>query len=190
MSTERELTHHKEIDGVKYICNMMPGDEAVLMEMEIVQRIGRPAAAMLSHAFLANPTAQETEDLNTSVEGLIAGGLRVFLNELEPADALAYAKRAMNGMRAEGVQGDLHGDAFGSHFRGRTMHMWRVFAWSMEVNFADFFAASHSLPLIGALVDVAKKALSAQTRIPSSAVSSSRQVVSSTRPTTEDAKPG
>lgn len=180
---------YKVIDGVKYLCKMLPGDVAIELEMELLQRIGRPATAMMSRAFLSNPNASTMDDLGTSVEGLIAGGMNVFLTELSPKDAREYMMRAMEGVEAEGV-GPVHGDAFANHFRGRMMHMKKVFVWSMEVNYRDFFSVALSHPLIGALVGSVKRAFSDQTSTPSSDGSSSRQVVSTAAKPTEEVKPG
>lgn len=184
-------TEYKEIDGVKYLCNMLPGDEAIELEIELIQRIGRPAAAMMSRAFIASPEAKSMADLGTSVEGLVAGGVSVFLNELTPKEALEYCRRLMNGVRAEGVTGDLHDPkVFAEHFRGRPSHAFSVAQWSMEVNFRDFFSESLSHPVVAGLVGAIKSVLSVQTPTRSSGESSSRQTVSMTQKPTEEHKPG
>lgn len=183
-------TEYKEIDGIKYLCKMMPGDVAIELEAEMVQRIGRPAAAMMSRAFMSNPEASGVADLGASVEGLVAGGLQVFLHELSPQEVREYMQKALNGVEAEGV-GPIHTDeVFASHFRGSTAHMRRVFLWSMEVNFRDFFSDALSHPLIAGLVRGISGALSARTPAQSSSDSSSRQTVSMTKPPTEEPKPG
>lgn len=183
-------TEYKEIGGVKYICKMLPGDVAIELELEIVQRVGRPATAMMSRAFLANPNASTTDDLGTSVEGLIAGGLNMFLNELTPKEACEYMRRTMEGVLVEDI-GALHEpEIFAEHFRGDTKNMKLVFLWAMEVNFRDFFSAAHSHPLIGSLIKAARAALKAPTPAPLSEESSSRQTVSMTQPHTVDPKPG
>lgn len=178
MGREIERT---EIGGVKYICKMLPGDVAIKLELELMQRIGRPATAMMSRAFLANPSASTTNDLGTSVEGLIAGGVNMFLNEISPEKACEYMRRAMEGVFVEDV-GALHEpEIFAEHFRGDTKNMKLVFLWAMEVNFRDFFSAANSHPLIGSLIKAARAALRAPTPKPSSEESSSRQTVSMTQ---------
>lgn len=183
-------TERTEIGGVKYLCKMLPGDVAIQLELEIVQRIGRPATAMMSRAFLANPKSSTVNDLGTSVEGLIAGGLNMFINELTPKEACEYMRRTMEGLFVEGV-GALHEpEIFAEHFRGDTKNMKLVFLWAMEVNFRDFFSAANSHPLIGSLIKAARAALKAPTPAPSSEGSSSRQTVSLTKDITADPKPG
>lgn len=150
---------YKEIGGVKYICEMLPGDAAIELHAEFVQRIGAPALGIMSGVFRGATDEDGGKAANTQVEDLLARAVAVFLQEMSPREVSSYMIRMMNGVEAEGV-GELHDQAtFAKHFRGGTGDMWKVFMWSMEVNFHDFFAACRSLPLIGDLLSGAKSAL-------------------------------
>ncbi len=186
-------SQYKEIGGVKYLCKMLPGDVAIELHAEFVQRIGAPALAIMSGVFKGATEDEEGNAAKTQVEDLMARAMGVFLQEMTPREVSSYMIRMMNGVEAEGV-GELHDQAaFASHFRGGTGHMWQVFAWSMEVNFHDFFSVCRSLPLIGDLLAAARKALKgpiselgqpSEPTESASVESSSRQTVSTVPQTT------
>jgi len=152
---------NKKIDGCNYVCAMMPATKAQKTFVEVSQRIGSPAMAMLSRAF--SPSVEEsgkiTGGLDTTVEGLVAEGLRIFLLELDPDTADRIIKTVMDGVLVEG-DGKLTDEAvFDQHFRGRVLSMYRVFAWAMEVNYRDFSDAASLNSLVPKLRAAGRTAL-------------------------------
>ncbi len=176
-------TEFTEIDGEKYVCTMMPGTKAQMTFVEMSQLIGAPAMAMIAKAF--EPVVTKDGDVKEgldahTVESLMAQGVQVFLTELTPAQSDRIIKTLMDGIKCEGV-GDLSDvKLFDAQFRGRVLTMYRVFSWSMEVNFRDFFDAALSSRIRQILQKAGAKAWSGLTSIPSSEDSSSDQGETST----------
>ena len=150
-----------EIDGVNYICTMMPATMANKVLVELVDAVGRPALMAAATGF----DGSGMSGLDTVVDV----GTKMLMERVTPESADRVCKLALHGVMAEGVKGDLFEDKyFDAHFQGRILHLWKVVSWSIKVNYGDFFCAAHSNPTVSSLVSTMSSGLNTLTAILSS----------------------
>lgn len=147
MARETEFT---EIDEQKYSCSMMPGTKGNKTLVELIDMVGRPVVVMASNALRQtkpngkDPTMGIELGIDSNLSDLVQLGTHLLFERLTPEQADATIKAVLDGVSAEGV-GDLKKkEIFDEHFRGRIWHLWKVFAWSLEVNYRDFFEGLRS----------------------------------------------
>ncbi len=165
MSRETENT---EIGGQRYICTMMPATLANKTLITLVEIIGRPAATILANAF----TEKDFGDID--IEELAGVAMQAVFERFDGERGDAIVKALLVGVRVEGINEELSTTAaFDKHFRGRILTLYKVFRWSVEVNYRDFFDVVRSSGLITKISSAGAKALSRVITTPTSSESSS-----------------
>jgi hypothetical protein len=155
-------TEFKEIDGVKYSCDMMPATKAQATLIRLVETLGRPVVVALAKG------ASGGNFGDAELDDLAQVGTSILFERLTPENADRIIKDAFHGVRAEGVGEVAQDKIFDGHFKGRLMHMYRVFGWAVEVNYRDFFDAARGNRLLGSLRARVESAVSQQTSTPGS----------------------
>lgn len=148
-------TEHKEIDGHKYVCEMMPATLAQTTFMQLVELVGKPVLFMAVGAFKEDGEHKSSPDLATLAEL----GLVTLFDRLSPEEADEVIKAVLNGVLVE-KKGDVL-KCFDEHFRGRVLSMYKVFQWALAVNYRDFVdaATSSGIPSkLAAVVETLKEA--------------------------------
>ena len=132
-------SQHKEIDGHKYACTMMPVRKASQTWIELVAVLGQPTIAAI---------AQASSDPDEEAVTAIVRGLTGVIHNLQGDVGDRLIEQVFDGIIVEGV-GPLEpwNEAFDAHFRGRIYSMYKVWGWSIEVNFKDFLAVAQLLGL-------------------------------------------
>lgn len=165
----REL-EKKEIDGVKYACQMMPATVANTTLKRLLELTAAPTLVLASGAW-----SQDKGKVPTPNHGIAPADLAdltekavTLLFDRIPGEELNNLCRdVFNGLTCNEV-GKVD-ENIDDHFRGRLLHMYKVFVWCIEVNYRDFFDAGRSLGILSWIVAMAKKAaLSRQTSTPQS----------------------
>lgn len=147
MHTPDQPIHH-EIDGVKYVCLVQPAIQANQSLIRLLRTFSAPTIALLSGA--VRGFASEKGEL--TIAGLggmdLTTGLMMLFSELTPENAQVILSDGLVGIRTEGHIEDLSDPkVFDAHFRGRIMHMYKVFAWSLGCNYRDFLDVARSVDL-------------------------------------------
>ena len=150
MSREVEL---KEIDGEKYACRMMPATVAQKTLVRLTDLVGRPVMVMIAGAI--------RDEGETELQTIAEIGTRILFERLTDDESDFVIKSVLDGVMVEGGGEVLK--SFDEHFRGRIMHLYKVFAWSVEVNYRDFIDAALSSDLKTSVKEVATKAWQAAT---------------------------
>ena len=145
MSREVETV---SIDGEKYACRMMPATKGQKVLIRLTELVGRPALVMAAGAVRGEGDVQ--------LHDLIEVGTRIIFERLTDEEADASIKDVLDGVMVEGG-GDVLKN-FDEHFRGRILHLYKVFAWALEVNYRDFFDAALSSDLKETVQEVGTKA--------------------------------
>ena len=142
-------TEHKNIDGTNYVCLMMPATVAQKTLVRLTDTLGRPLVFALSKAL---------GDEEIEVEHLADVALRALFDKLNEETSDDIIKSLLDGVEAEGVGSVSSPAVFDSHFRGRVLHLYKVVAWSVEVNYRDFFDAAATKKLKQSLQTVLTRA--------------------------------
>jgi hypothetical protein len=139
----------REIDGEKYACRMMPATKGQKVLIRLTDLVGRPALVMAAGAM-------KGEDDNVQLHDIIDLGTRIIFERLTDEEADASIKDVLDGVMVENG-GDVLKN-FDEHFRGRILHMYKVFAWALEVNYRDFIDAALSSDLKEVVEEAGTKA--------------------------------
>lgn len=144
-------TEQKEIDGHNYVCSMMSVRTSHRTFIELLRTLGRPIVSALSRA-------QESQNSDTTAMLMAAISLAMQNLDEEVTDRLI--ERVFNGVECQGVGELVAWDTkFEMHFRGRLLSMYKVWTWSLQVNYQSFLDVAQTLGLSGA-VEMGKEALS------------------------------
>jgi len=168
----REI-EYKEINNVRYICEMMPATLSTKTLIELTDVLGRPLLVSLSKGVSTDGGLDELE-----IDDLAEVSTRLLFEKLTPDNTDRIVKSVLCGVKAEGVGDMSDSKIFDSHFRGEIMHMFRVFAWALEVNYRDFFAAARSSALLSKLKKAGKRAVIQKIATQESGTSSSTETPS------------
>ena len=143
-------TETKEIDGCTYTCTMMSVRQANRTWIELCAVLGEPVVRGLARA---------SADADQQVQDLIMAAISAALRNLSEEVHERLVEAVFDGVRADGV-GELKAwePKFESQFRGRLLTMYKVWAWSVQVNYQDFLDAAQSLGL-GEVVSLGKEAI-------------------------------
>ncbi len=164
-------SEHKNIDGVDYTCEMMPGTLAQKTLVELTLLLGRPLLVSLAKGFTGEGEV-EIDELADAATLLLSERLNA-----ESSDRLI--KATLQGVTTSGAGYVAATDAaFDTHFRGRILHLYKVFAWSLEVNYRDFFDGALSSPLLEKAKQAAKRAYHRSTSTLGSGTSSTSETTS------------
>jgi len=130
-------TEQIEIDGQKYACTMMPVQTANQVFLGITATLGRP---------LVDALVSATEDGSVDAKVAIAAALARVADKLSGQVSNHLIESVFDGVHAEGI-GELKAwsPEFDDLYRGRLASMYKVFTWSIKVNFADFLDVAHGL---------------------------------------------
>ena len=123
-------TQFREIDGIKYVCTMMPATVAHKTLLQLTEVVGRPV-------LLAVAKAVGNDEL--LLDELVETGTHALFERLNPSVGEDLILDLLQGVRVEGVGELSRKDVFDNHFRGRIFHLYKVLGFSVEVNFRDFF---------------------------------------------------
>lgn len=123
-----------ECGGRIYLIRQMPPRVALPVQVYLAKTLGQP----LIKAFA-------TSELTG--EGALAMAVGMFAEKLEDTELLRTMQAVF---RFVGIQGEViricedgdHGAGIDTHFAGRNLELWQVFAKAVRVNFADFFGES------------------------------------------------
>lgn len=140
----------KTIDGHEYRCTMMRVRSAHQTFLNLCNTIGEPAVKAV---------AAGASDMDADVVRLIVVAITAAAQNLEgdPGDRLidsvfngvAYTGKSEDKEypRADGLGFELKAwdDDFEQHFGGHLLSMYKVWAWSVEVNYRDFLEGAQGL---------------------------------------------
>ena len=138
----------KRIDDEKYACRMMPATKGQKVLIRLTELVGRPALVMTAGVIRSEGEVE--------VHDIIELGTRIIFERLTDDEADATIKDVLDGVMVENGGEVLKN--FDEHFRGRIMHLYKVFAWALEVNYRDFFDAALSSDLKETVTEVATRA--------------------------------
>lgn len=159
-------TQRTEIDGVKYICEMMPATKAHKVLIELLDILGRPALVAIA-------TGAGGKGFDAGIDVIAEVASRLLTEKLTPDSSDRIIKIALDGVKAEGVGAVNEEKIFDNHFRSRILHLYKVFAWAIRVNYMDFFNAADSNPSISGVKSLLGKVSVTLTAMMSSLDSSS-----------------
>lgn len=134
----------KEIDGYKYRCDMMPVRRAQRTWIDLLSTLGGPAIEAI-----ASGMDNEEQD----AIALLTASISVIAQKLEGTVSERLIEAVFEGVSTtEGEGEDIlelkPWDAkFESHFHGRLLTLYKVWAWAVQVNYSDFLDAAQSLGL-------------------------------------------
>lgn len=140
------------IDDVEYVCHVQAAIPSYQSLIKLTGVLSPSAFALLSGAVQGFASEDGGE---LTVAGLgnmdFVTGLMMLFRDLTPETATVLMQEGFRGiatpaMRTRGV--DLaNEDELNSHFRGRLIHMHKVFAWSLGCNYKDFLAVARQVNL-------------------------------------------
>lgn len=169
---------NKRIDEVDYSCYMMPATKGQQTLIRLLEVIGRPALVTIATGF---------EDQDSSIEKIADIGSMLLMQSLTPESSDEIIMTLLDGVRCEA--GDLNDrKVFDDHFAGKIKSLYAVVVWSIRVNYADFFVAARSTPVLRAMIDRAEEALKLLTAVLKSGTSSFPETPS-TSETSSSSKP-
>lgn len=143
-------TQYKEIDGHRYSCTMMPVRKAHQTWVELVAVLGQPVVSAIGRA---------SQDQDQQVQELISSAASMALMNIDAEVADRLLASLFDGVRADGIGEWEPWDAkFDAHFRGKVFSMYKVWAWSLQVNYQDFLDAARGLGL-NEMLETGKSAL-------------------------------
>lgn len=152
---ERQYT---EINGVNYACMPLDGWSGVRLFFEMVGLLGESAMMMITRAF----NESDLEDVDAGE--VVGAGVYTLLSKLDSDKGVSIMKLVFADVYAVDKSGpeerriELSNDAdFNVHFRGETLRVLRVFAWSMQVNFQSFLDESRLTGFLGTFQAAMKK---------------------------------
>lgn len=149
----------EEIDGISYMCMMMPATLSNKTLTRLTLLVGRPALVMAAGAIEAKKKGDEDE----MMMHLIQVGVNQIFQGLTPDEAHIVLMSMMTGVRYPGlaVNKDLSDEEiFDDHFRGKLLSAYKVWAWSLQENYRDFLDAGLSSPMFSKVREVGAKVLS------------------------------
>ena len=159
---------NKNIDDIDYVCTMMPATMANKVLVELMGTLGQPALVAIASAF--------SSDGESQIDAIADAATRAIMQRLSPEDADRVCKMVLHGVRCTENAGNVNeSDVFDEHFRGRIFHLWKVVAWSIQVNYRDFFYAANSNPTVSGLLKKLSSGASMLTAILSSGDASSSE---------------
>lgn len=116
----------KTIDGISYTVTQFPARRAFAIQARLIKTIGPALGAAVG------------KGLKGEVD--VAGALQKLADNVDPDALVALALELLQSTRANGKE--LGSDAaFDAAFSGKLLHLYKVLAYVVEVNFADFFGA-------------------------------------------------
>lgn len=151
-------TQTKKIDGIGYACSMMPARLANNTLTRLTLLVGRPALVMAAGAI----QAEDEEDEEKMMLRLIQIGVDQVFRGLTPDEADTVLMALMTGVQYAGLDTtkDLSDeDVFDDHFRGSLLRAYKVWAWSLQVNYKDFLDAALSSRTLSKVRAVGTQAL-------------------------------
>lgn len=133
---------YKELDGFRYRCDMMPCLLAHRTFLTLCATLGRPVIK----AIVAG-----SDDLDQDATKLITTAIGAAFQNLEGEVGDKLVESVFNGVvvqdgekvvdlkpwRGESDGGSWNHE-FEHHFKGRVFSMYKIWAWSIEVNYGDF----------------------------------------------------
>ena len=151
-------TKQTNINGVGYECTMMPATVAQKTLVQLVDALGHGAVSAIAGGFGGD-----------GIERVADATMQILTRKLTPESTDSILMSVFNGVCTEGHEDeDLKGSGelndrrnYDEHFAGRILTMYKVFAWSIQVNYADFFAVARSNPKLNSLSGRAEKVFSA-----------------------------
>jgi hypothetical protein len=146
----------KTISGHKYRCTMMPVRTAHRTFLDLCSTLGEPVIKAI---------ADGAADMESDAQRLIMGALSVAFRNLEGAIADELVEKVFTGVTFLGEETDespgfemkAWDGKFNDHFHGSLFGMYKVWAWSVEVNYRDFLEGAQALGIgkgVGAVKQV------------------------------------
>jgi hypothetical protein len=140
----------KEIDGSKYRCDMMPVRMAHQTLLSLVSTLGKPVIM----AFI-----EAQGEMNQGAAQLIIGAVGSAFRNLEGEAGDRLIENLFNGVTFEGPNSEFMdlkptsngkddgswNHEFESHFHGRLLTMYKVWVWSLQVNYSSFLDEAQDL---------------------------------------------
>lgn len=154
-----------EFEELTYSCDMLDAVTAQKTLIELLTVLGQPILMAIAKGF------GDAED----IEGVAEAGLQSLFLKLTPEKSHELIQTLLGCVRCEGVDPLTKPAVFKKHFAGNIYHLYRVIAWSIEVNFRDFFVAAHSFPMFESIARAVGQAATLKTTIPSSGDSSAME---------------
>ena len=153
---------YKKIDGVEYICEMMPALLASSTLVRLVNMVGKPALVLAANAYSVMDASGEEGADSISFPDVIRLGVEQVFAGLSPNEAEIVLLALMSGVRCKVGESsaDLNSkDVFNEHFRGRLLSAYKVWAWSLQCNYRDFIDAARSSGIVATLKSKGEAAL-------------------------------
>tara|TARA_Y100000310_G_scaffold304988_1_gene344691 strand:- start:2280 stop:2795 length:516 start_codon:yes stop_codon:yes gene_type:complete len=140
----------KIIDGHEYRCTMMSVRSAHRTFLDLCSTLGGP---------VINAIAEGSDDMEGDATRLITGAISLAVQNLDGPvgdqliesvfSGVAYTGKSedKDDPQADGMGFELKAwdDDFERHFGGRLLSMYKVWAWSVEVNYRDFLDGAQAL---------------------------------------------
>ena len=147
----------KEIDGKKYRCDMMKVMAAHETLISLCATLGEPVVKGIVAGM---------DDMEGDATSLIMAAISAAMRNLDGPVSRELIESVYQGVyyvgdgkEDLGFEMKVGDDQFDDHFHGRVLTMYKVWLWSMQVNYKDFLDAAQALG-IGKAKDLGKQALS------------------------------
>ncbi len=145
------------IDGKKYRCDMMKVMDAHQTLISLCATIGEPVVKAIVAGM---------DDMDGDATSLIMAAISAAMRNLDGPVSVELIQSVYQGVYyvGDGTDKDLGfemkvgDDKFDDHFHGRLLTMYKVWAWSMKVNYKDFLDAAQALG-VGKAKDLGKQVL-------------------------------
>ncbi len=150
-------TEYKEIDGHNYQCSMMSVREAHQTFLSLCSTMGAP---------VIKAVAAGADDMEGDAMRLITAAISAAVQNLEGEVGDRLIESVFKGVQYAGDGTDKvpgfeltpWDTNFERHFKGQLFSMYKVWAWSVEVNYRDFLEGAQALG-VGKAKDLGKQVL-------------------------------
>ncbi len=146
----------KTIDGQNYRCDMMKVMDAHQALISLCATLGEPVVKAIVAGM---------DDMEGDATALIMAAISAAMRNLdgpvsvELIDSVYHGVAYVGDGKADlGFEMKVGDDKFDEHFHGRLLTMYKVWAWSMQVNYKDFLDAAQALG-VGKAKDLGKQVL-------------------------------
>ncbi len=149
---------------------MMPATKSHAVMIELIDTIGQPALQAIATAVGG--------DLSNSVDNVIGVAGEMLSRKVTPETADRLVRMMLESVSAEGLVYFSKDSVFDEHFAGRMLHMYKVVAWSIGVNYSDFFEGARSNRTVQNVLEVGGQALKVLTATLQSGLSAAEKAES------------
>lgn len=138
-----EQPYRTTIDDVPYVCFVQPALQANASLLTLTSLLSPTTVSLLSGAvkgFDKNTLSIESIGRMDFVTGLV-----MLFQELTPDQGNKVLSAGLVGISTPGHEDLSAKTSIDSHFRGRLLHMYKVFGWALSCNYKDFLDVARSV---------------------------------------------